>query len=348
VPSGQPLTTTVVTTLGEHARAWDLLVDRSPVPSPFLRSWWLSAVASRTASHLLLHDDDGHLAGALALTRDRQVGVPRLRFAGAGVLCPDHLDLLAQRGSEDRVGEAAVAWLTRQRAGIVDLTGLVQGSLLARHLERPVEVVDVAPYAPLPVHPEEFLATLSSSTRRSARRADRRLGEAGAVHRRIGADALPAALADFRRLHEARPDRAPLLAELPTLGRALAAGLAAGEARVDVLENDGRVSAVCLAFVVGGRLSLYQVARSLDRRDDSAGTVLLHRVVADAVRAGCHEVDLLRGDEAYKSSLATDRRTLGRIRYARGPLATGLLAGRAGAARLRRRLAREPSASTSA
>lgn len=330
MPAHRPLTTTVVTALGEHAPAWDALVGTSAVPTPFLRSWWLGALPPKTPSHLLFHDDEGILVGGLALTRDRPLGVPRLRVAGAGVLCPDHLDLLARPGDEAAVGAAGVAWLTRGRRGLVDLAGLVQDSLLGRHLAlegRRVETLDVAPYAGLPAHPGEFLAGLSAGTRRSVRRSDRRLGASGAVHRRVARDRLAPALADFRRLHEARGDRAPLVAELPTLGRALAAGLAAGEARVDVLETGGRAAAVSLAFVVGGRLSLYQVARSLARDDDGAGTVLLHRVIADAVRDGCHEVDLLRGDESYKSSLATGRRTLERVRYGRGPLAAGALTG---------------------
>ena len=92
--------------------------------------------------------------------------------------------------------------------------------------------------------------------------------------------------------------------------------------------------------LIGGRLSLYQVARSVAREDDGAGTVLLHRVIADALDSGCHEVDFLRGDEAYKASLADERRTVGRIRLARGPVARTVLGARTTAGALRRRLDR--------
>ena len=70
-----------------------------------------------------------------------------------------------------------------------------------------------------------------------------------------------------------------------------------------------------LAFVVAGRLSLYQVARSLDGAHDGAGNVLLVAVIEDAVADGCHEVDLLRGGEGYKSSFADGTRVVGTAAY---------------------------------
>lgn len=340
------LLATVVPHLGEHATAWDDVVEESPLPSPFLRSWWLGAAERKTQSHLLFHDADGALLGGVPTVLDRVAGVPRLRFSGAGVLCPDHLDLVARTGADEAVGTGFMRWITSLGKNlVVDLGGLVHPSSLGRALARPGdvrrgEVIDVAPYAALPVAPATYLETRSSGTRRSVRRTDRRLSAAGSRHHRIEPSGLATALEDFRRLHAAREDRAPLLAALPLLARAVAAGMAAGEARVDVLETDGRAQAVSIAFVVAGRISLYQVARSLAREDDGAGTALLHRVVEDAVLDGCHEVDLLRGDEGYKSSLADDRRSIGRIRTARGPIAGALLAAGSEAARLRRRLDR--------
>ena len=102
-------------------------------------------------------------------------------------------------------------------------------------------------------------------------------------------------------------------------------GVRRREARVDVLASDDAVVAVSLAFVVGGRLSLYQVARSLDPEHDGAGNVLLVAVIEDAVAAGCHEIDLLRGGEAYKASFADGTRTVGRLRAAHGAAARALL-----------------------
>jgi CelD/BcsL family acetyltransferase involved in cellulose biosynthesis len=311
-----------------HADAWDALVDASSLPSPFLRSWWLDSVSAVPATHLLVLSD-GELVGGLALARDTLLGISRYRFAGQGVLCPDHLDALARPGHEDEVADALRDWFEAPGQRIVDLAGLREGSLVARALARSPEPLDVAPFQALPGDGSDFLAGRSSNFRRSVRKAERRLDEAGVTHRRVEPALLPAALDAFRRLQDDRDGRGPLLEELPVLARALASGLARGEARVDVLESPTEVVAVSLAFVVAGRLSLYQVARSLDHEHRSAATVLLNRVITEAMADGCHEVDMLRGDEGYKASFADARRGLFRLRAGHGVMARGLVTGRA-------------------
>src|SRR4030081_2227885 len=88
----------VVRALGAHAPAWDALIDASPVPSPFLRSWWLSsAFGSQPVIVLVLEGERS--VGGRALERDRHIGVERLRVIGAGVLW---LDLLYVVASVDR------------------------------------------------------------------------------------------------------------------------------------------------------------------------------------------------------------------------------------------------------
>ena len=103
-------------------------------------------------------------------------------------------------------------------------------------------------------------------------------------------------------------------------------------------EAADEVVAVSLAFVVAGRLSLYQVGRSLDRAHDGAGTALLVAVIEDAVTEGCSEVDLLRGGEDYKSSFADSSRPVGRLRTAHGGVARAQLAAEDAARRVSARL----------
>ena len=52
--------------LNGWAAQWDQLVDSSPLPSPFLRSWWLTGVGG-AGRHFLLAVDGAHLLGGLAL-----------------------------------------------------------------------------------------------------------------------------------------------------------------------------------------------------------------------------------------------------------------------------------------
>lgn len=323
--------------LEHHRETWDSLGGLQEVPSPFQRSWWIEGVAPHDTTYVLVVDGD-RLLGGLALRERRVLGVPQYAAPGPAVLCPDHQDLLAARGSEDVVAGVFGEWFARPGQRVLDLRGVTGESLLARALGAAPEPIDVAPYQPLPVAPETYLAGRSSNFRRGVRRATRRLASNGIEHRRVAPADLPDAFAAFRALHEGREGRGPLVAQMPTLTRALSAGVAAGEARVDVLAAGPDVVAVSLAFVVAGRLSLYQVARSLDAAHDGAGNVLLVAVIEDAVTDGCHEVDLLRGDEGYKSSFADQTRVVGRLRTAHGGAARARVAAEDAARRVSARL----------
>ncbi|GAA4752293.1 hypothetical protein GCM10023350_41950 [Nocardioides endophyticus] len=323
--------------LEHHRETWDALGALAPLPSPFQRSWWIEGVAPHDTTYALVLDGD-RLLGGLALGVRRVTGVRRYAAPGPAVLCPDHLDLLAAPGAEDVVAGVIGEWLARPGQRVLDLRGVADSSLLARALGATPARLDVAPYEALPVTPETYLARRSSNFRRSVRRAAKSLASKGIEHRQVSPADLPDAFAAFRELHEGREGRGPLVAQMPALIRALAAGVAVGEARIDVLAAGSDVVAVSLAFVVAGRLSLYQVARSLDGAHDGAGNVLLVAVIEDAVTDGCHEVDLLRGGEGYKSSFADRTRVVGRLRTAHGGAARAQVAAEDAARRVSARL----------
>lgn len=332
-----PLTVVTRPGLGQHREAWDALGVRRPVASPFQRSWWIEGVAAAGTTYVLVLDGD-RLHGGLALRGRRVLGVQQYAAPGPPVLCPDHLDLLAAPGSEEVVAGAIGEWFARPGQRVLDVRGVAAESLLAHALHTSAERLDVAPYQSLPAPPQTYLTGRSANFRRSVRRAGRSLAGSGIDHRRVPLAELPAALAAFGSLHQGREGRGPLLAQMPALTRALTSGVAAGEARVDVLAAGADVVAVSIAFVVAGRLSLYQVARSLDPAHDGAGNVLLVAVVEDAVAAGCHEVDLLRGGEGYKSSFAEQTRVVGRLRVAHGGAARAQVAAEDAARRVSARL----------
>lgn len=324
------------------AADWERIVDRLPLPSPFLRGWWLEHVGRGRPLHLLVYAGAEPVGGA-ALTARRLLGVDVVGPAGHGVPCPDHVDLVALPGHEAAVAAAFVAWWRRPGARVLDLAGAPERSLAARALGVPATPDDVAPYEPLT---GPFLASRSASFRRNVRRTEKRLARTGAhqwtARPEAGDRSTDRALEVFEALHRDRPDRAPLLAEMDRLRPALVAAVARGEARIDVLEVGGEPAAVSVAFVVGGRLSMYQLARSTAREHDGAGTALLVRVVERAAADGCTEVDLLRGEEAYKGGFASQVRVLTRVRAAHGVRGRLLLAAwdvarRANAARVRAR-----------
>jgi hypothetical protein len=47
-------TVSAVASLGSRANEWDALVSASPHPSPFLRSWWLDAMAGPNTQFVLV------------------------------------------------------------------------------------------------------------------------------------------------------------------------------------------------------------------------------------------------------------------------------------------------------
>ncbi len=154
--------------LNGWAAQWDQLVDSSPLPSPFLRSWWLTG-AGGPGRHFLLVVDGAHLLGGLAL--EKRHPMLSVRMMGDGSLCPDHLDLLAAPGHEAAVVGLLRDWLCRPGERLLDLKGIRAGSRLIEALPGRVrrEPMAVAPFTPLPDSAEAYRATLPSQFRRNLR-----------------------------------------------------------------------------------------------------------------------------------------------------------------------------------
>jgi CelD/BcsL family acetyltransferase involved in cellulose biosynthesis len=308
----------VLEQLDGWAAQWDHLVDLSPLPSPFLRSWWLTGTGGPQPRFLLIVRED-QLVGGLALEEGHRLGLPCLRMMGSGPLAPDHLDLLAVPGQEDVVVKSLEPWLRRPGTRLVDLAGIRAGSGLITALPANArrEPGAVAPWASLPADFETYIAARPALFRRNLRKASSRLTRAGATHRRnIGQEAVESVGA-LRRLHDAQWGERSIF--LPAFDRfAAACRLAADfdEVSVHELTVDQAVIAIVVTFEVAGRVSLYQSARLTDSRWRDATTVLLAAIIGDACARGFTEVDFLRGDEAYKANFATARRELLRLRAA--------------------------------
>ena len=333
-------------TLGAWAEPWDDLVLQAPIPSPFLRSWWLGAIETPRSRYLLIIDGTV-LIGGLALEAERRFGVTWYRLAGAGRLCPDHLDLLAVPEHRSAVVAAVRGWFTERGARLLDANGVVADSSLAAALPRAArQRIDLAPYEPL-TSADDYARQRSASFRRNVKRRAKHLSETG-VRLLAPEDVDPAdALDAFEALHSVRADRAELMSVWQRLRRALAAGADRGDVQFHVARTADSVVAVAVCFLVGGRLSFYQNARNLDPRFSGVGTVLDYDAIRAAADAGVREVDLLRGDEDYKRRFVSHQRDLYRLTAAHGArgwaLRIGLVTLRRGArARHRLRQVREP------
>jgi len=300
------------------AAQWDRLVDSSPLPTPFLRSWWLTGAAGPDR-HFLLIVDGVRLLGGLALEqRHPMLGV---RMMGDGSLCPDHLDLLAAPGHETAVIGLLREWLCRPGERLLDLKGIRPGSRLIEALPGRVrrEAMVVAPFTPLPGSPDAYRASLPAQFRKNLRVSANRLAVEGVAHRAIRGQAVRQRLDILRELHQAQwGSRSGFLPVFDRFAAGFAGGCAADEVVVHELGNDEQVVATVTAFEVAGRVSLYQSARLTDRRWRDATTVLLAAIIDDACARGLSEVDFLRGDEPYKGRFAPDRREMLRLVAGKG------------------------------
>jgi CelD/BcsL family acetyltransferase involved in cellulose biosynthesis len=310
----------VLEQLDHWASQWDHLVDLSPLPSPCLRSWWLSGTAGPRPRFLLVVQED-QLVGGLALEEGHRLGLPLLRMMSAGPLSPDHLDLLAAPGHEHAVVNVVESWLRRPGTRILDLQGILGNPQLIKAFPRNVrcEPVDVAPWAPLPGDFEAYLAARPALFRRNFRRASARLARAGATHRRKTGWEAVRSLDTLRQLHHVQwGSQSRFLASFDRFSAACRLAADLDEVSVHEFIVDRAVIAIVVAFEVAGRVSLYQSARLTDPRWRDAQIVLLTTIISDACHRGFTEVDFLRGDEVYKRNFAPERRQLLRLEEASG------------------------------
>ncbi len=328
----------VSTGLNHWAPQWDELVDASALPSPFLRSWWLSGVAGKEPQFALVVAGD-RLLGGIALEQVRVLGLPSLRMIGAGLLCADHLDALAREDCADRVATALRQWLLRPGERVLDLDGLRPEGLLARALAGPssAEELAQAPWEALPSSASDYLRSRPRTLRRTIGRASDRLGAEGVRHQVCRGESVAGALEALRRLHQAQwGDASRFLPVFDRFAAACVLGARTDEVAVHQLTADDDVIACMVTFEVAGRVSLYQSARRTEPHWRDATIMLLSDIIADACERGFTEVDFLRGEEAYKNSFAPQRRRLVRLRAASGWAARLALAGEMAARRAKR------------
>lgn len=320
---------------------WDRLVDQSPLPSPFLRSWWLDAVAGELPRFVLVFDG-ASLAGGVPLEEDRVLGLARLRLIGQ-TLGADHLDLVARPDRVADVVAALAGWFAGRRNCIIDLVGAVPNARMAQALSGPVrrDVIDSAPWDPLPSTLDEYLTQRPPELKNLVQRPLRRLERAGVEHRVVDAAGCQRALDALRAFHGRHwADQSMFLPEFSRFEGAAPTGVEHGDLVIHELAVDGVPIAVTVFFHAAGRASFYQTGRSDERPWRGSGTALMALAVAHACENGCHELDLLRGDERYKALWASRSREVVRLQAAYGRRARSALRVLPLAARGKRRVRR--------
>jgi CelD/BcsL family acetyltransferase involved in cellulose biosynthesis len=300
--------------LGALAPAWDELVAVAPLPSPFLRSWWLENTASPGSTFLLILSGE-QLLGGLAVDRNVRLGVECVRLMSSGDLGPDHLDLVAAPGSEAVVEAALSEWFVRPGGRIIELEGIVEGARLeavvAPMRGRRWVGSSTAPWVELKGDFEQYRSSLPSRLRNSVARTSSRLNRLGVRYHVAESEESEDAIEWLHRLHTASwGPHSTFLPSFPRFAAAASIGIARGELAIHQLVAGDEVIATQAWFEVGDRASFYQSGRnSTDDQWRGAGNVL-HALVAErAFEVGFKELDFLRGNEQYKLEWADRSRT---------------------------------------
>jgi len=252
--------------------------------------------------------------GSLSLLR-------KMRFLGSET--SDYLDLMIDTKHEGRVASALADYLVRHRKDwdILELEDVPEGSRsTAMFLQAMAQRgCRIRPYVHhkcrtilLPNTPQEYLARLSSRTRKSLLRESRKLASEGFQLEIIrDGSQLSKSLDDFIDLHEHRWLAKQDPAALWTPGiRAFHRDVAAafhrrGWLRLAFLQRDGQRLAGEVGYVYREKVYSYLAAVDGDTpwARYSPGTVLCLQNIHQFIAGQLKEYDFLRGAEEYKTSL---------------------------------------------
>ncbi|MCB1255940.1 MAG: GNAT family N-acetyltransferase [Microthrixaceae bacterium] len=305
----------VLTDLGDLSGEWDRLVDSQPIPSPFLKSWWISNAGTDNLTIVCVFRSDRLVGGAAFESGSwgpAVLGIERVRTVGSELLAPDHLDLISTAQDRSDVTRAVLAYLLRKGNRLIDLNGLRADGSLAAALDDAVTEVFDAPFAFLPSAFDTYLAARPGKLRSTIKRRGKQLGATGAKVEVVEPEDLNRAVQVFSELHDTRwADESGFLSAMDRFRAVLADGVTKGEVRITELRLDsGETIAIEIDFEVAQRLSFYQSGRRTDHEWRACGTVLRSAIIESAISRGVTEYDMLRGDENYKADWATDHRQL--------------------------------------
>jgi CelD/BcsL family acetyltransferase involved in cellulose biosynthesis len=313
MPPSSDLRLEVRGSLGALRRDWDDLVAVQPLPSPFLRSWWVEHTAEGELTILTCWDGDEFVGGA-AFEVDRTsagpVSLEQVRSVGQRLLSPDHVDLIARPEHHLEVARAVVGWLRRPGGRLVDLDGLAGTGTLAAALSPHRVAVRTAPYADLSSGADEYLAGRPGRVRSTITRTTKRFDRDGVRFVRVQPEQVATALDDLARLHDSRwAEDSLFLRAWERFAPAATAGAATGDVVLhELVDATGEAVAVELDLVLCDTVAFYQAGRRTEREWRGCGSVLRARIIEAAATEGAREYDLLRGDESYKAEWATGRR----------------------------------------
>src|SRR5215207_3287600 len=341
--STHPPETTVLEDTKEFAaleEEWEDLYQDAPLATPFqswawLYSWW-EFYGEGYELRLVTVRNEGVLVGIVPLMLKRRWGFGRLLFVGTGIT--DYLDMLARRGWEGYVSQAAREALWRMGywhvAELHELRpaaaawGVFDGWAAPRtrmHLTGfDCPVIDVKPW-------DELLMSLSKNLRSTVRRNVRRADEDGVRCELVGPADAELAARNLIRLHREGWQGRGISAE--NLTRRFEAHLEAAARRMTARDSGaiselwrGEEVVVSVFWVFGWDfVGFYMLGASQETlRRYQVSSLFIRDGLQLARQRNVACLDLLRGEEPYKlrwtsKAVANHRVILGRNLLFWGP-----------------------------
>lgn len=312
------------------APEWDDLLARSICNRAFGSSRWFltwCAVEPEVEPRVFVARRGNELAGMLPMV---EAAGGALRFPGE---LADYNDAIVARGDFETA--AALLAAARASAPRLELSCIRPDANLAGALSRLEPRRDWAaiwsgpgalacPYAAVDDGYDAYLATRRATFRGNLRQTWRRAREQGLEAREIEPASLPPTElpALFLALHAERqprtcfarqPERAFTEQGLPAL-------FAERRLRAFAVFDGPAIVGISLCVVGDGSLGYWNGGFLASAARYGPGKLLFDTEIRAACREGLAELDLMRGDEAYKARWATGTRTIGRIEL--GPRAT--------------------------
>lgn len=314
------------TALALGAEAWD--GGNDVATSPFQRFDWHAAwhtVASsrdRSAAFVLARfDEDGAVRELMPLARRRKtIGLARARaltWPSEDLGCPDHLDLPLQDAAIQEVVEhiLGLEWDVLMLGNLAENAPRMKrmADQLARsgcHIG--ASAAESCPGLDLPASWDEYLAAQSATRRQTIRRKERKLTR---NHEVVVRDHSGATFDEgWRTLNELHCERwangTAFTPQVAQLHREFAKSLASRDALwLTTIELNGTPAAAWYGFTEGDTVFFFQSGRAAQHEQDSVGHVLMGMMIRRAIERGFRRFDFLRGDEPYKATWTSDRRT---------------------------------------
>ena len=311
---------------GSLFESWAALLPESLFPLPFLHpsyqeTWWQSLgggewLKAESKLAIITAHQEGRLIGIAPffISHKPETGLA-LHFIGA-VEVSDYLDFVVREKDLEPFLSGLLPFIKNHpelKGLTLDFENLVDSSPSLSLLEKLAqdqswnfskEVLQPSPYISLPGDFETYLAGLDKKQRHEIRRKLRNASTGHDTHWYFVEDAemLAEELQAFTEMMRNENDKNNFLKpEMEAFIHAAAKRLfELGVLRLAFLLIDGEKAAAFLSFACCDRLLVYNSSRADKWMPLSPGWVLLARQIEWAISAGFKEVDMMRGDEAYK------------------------------------------------